>query len=103
MKEKAKVITLCGSLKFKDAFMEYAEKLELDGYCVLNVIYPTNEDKDAFTEEQMEILKDMHFQRIDMADAIFVINVGGYIGSSTKKEIEYAIQNGKEVLYLENL
>ena len=44
----------------------------------------------------------MHKRKIDMADEIFVINVGGYIGSSTKSEIDYAIAAGKAVHYLEN-
>lgn len=49
-----------------------------------------------------EMLDDMHKRKIDMADEIFVINVGGYIGSSTRSEIEYAMANGKQVRYLEN-
>ena len=47
------------------------------------------------------MLDDMHKRKIDMADEIFVINVGGYIGSSTKSEIEYALKKGKKVNYLE--
>ena len=50
-----------------------------------------------------EMLDDMHKRKIDMADEIFVINVNGYIGSSTKSEIEYAIKTGKKVNYLENV
>lgn len=49
----------------------------------------------------IEMLDDMHKRKIDMADEIFVINVGGYIGSSTKSEIEYAMATGKPVQYLE--
>ena len=52
-------------------------------------------------EGTKEMLDDMHKRKIDMADAIYVINVGGYIGSSTKSEIEYAKQQSKEVYYLE--
>lgn len=48
-----------------------------------------------------EMLDDMHKRKIDMADEIFVISVGGYIGESTKFEIEYAIETGKGVRYLE--
>ena len=47
------------------------------------------------------MLDDMHKRKIDMADSIYVINVGGYIGSSTRSEIEYAIAHGKTVEYLE--
>ena len=50
-----------------------------------------------------QMLDDMHKRKIDMADEIFVINVGGYIGDSTKSEIEYAINNGKEVIYHESI
>ena len=49
-----------------------------------------------------EMLDDMHKRKIDMADEIFVINVNGYIGDSTKSEIEYAKKHGKKVNYLEN-
>ena len=101
MSERAKVITMCGSLKFKDKFIEQAEKLELEGNCVLSVIYPNNDDKDHFTEEQANLLAKMHRQKIDMSDSIFVVNVNGYIGNSTKAEIEYAKKQNKEILYLE--
>ena len=50
-----------------------------------------------------EMLDDMHKRKIDMADEIFVINVGGYIGDSTRSEIEYAVKNGKKVNYLEKV
>ena len=50
-----------------------------------------------------EMLDDMHKRKIDMADEIFVINVGGYIGDSTRSEIEYAINTGKKVNYLEKI
>ena len=56
--------------------------------------------KNMFTKTK-EMLDAMHKAKIDMADSIYVINVGGYVGSSTKSEIEYAIAHGKEVRYLE--
>ena len=59
-----------------------------------------NMDEGTITKTK-EMLDDMHKRKIDMADEIFVINVGGYIGSSTKSEIEYALKNGKKVNYLE--
>ncbi len=96
---KEKVITLCGSLRFKETFMKVAEELEFLGNCVLTVIYPTKEDKDAYTKEEMEMMDRMHKVRIKMSDAIYVINVNGYIGMSTKSEIEYAKKLGKEILY----
>lgn len=97
----AKVITICGSLKFKDEMMKISEELELQGNCVLSVIYPVGRNKDNLTEEQAKIFADLHKQKIRMADSIFVVNVGRYIGKGVKSEIEYAKKLDKEILYLE--
>ena len=96
-----KIITICGSLKFKNEMIEVAEKLELQENAVIIPIYPTNSNKDAYTDEQVDILDKMHKEKIKISDAIYVVNVGGYIGTSTKSEIEYAKSLGKEILYLE--
>ena len=96
---KEKVITLCGSLRFKETFMKVAEELEFLGNCVLTVIYPTKEDKDAYTEKEAKMMDRMHKARIRMSDAIYVINKDGYIGTSTKSEIEYAKKLGLEIMY----
>lgn len=96
-----KIITICGSLKFKNEILAISEKLELAGNVVIAPIYPTNEDKDAYTEEEVEILDKMHKEKIKISDAIYVVNVDGYIGSSTKSEIEFAQKLGKEIIYLE--
>ena len=50
-----------------------------------------------------EMLDDMHKRKIDMADEIYVINVGGYIGDSTRSEIQYAEEHGKPVRYYQNI
>ena len=96
-----KIITICGSLKFKSEMIAVAEKLELQENAVITPIYPTNSNKDAYTDEQVEILDKMHKEKIKISDAIYVVNAGGYIGTSTKSEIEYAKSLGKEILYLE--
>lgn len=96
-----KIITICGSLEFKSEMIEVAEKLELQENAVITPIYPTNSNKDAYTDEQVDILDKMHKEKIKISDAIYVVNVGGYIGTSTKSEIEYAKSLGKEILYLE--
>ena len=104
-----KVITLCGSTRFKDAFVQAQKKLTLDGNIVISVgLFGHSGDsevwegmsEDTLTATKL-MLDDMHKRKIDMADEIFVINVGGYIGSSTRSEIEYAHTNGKSVRYLE--
>lgn len=102
MVENYKVITLCGSTKFKDQFMEVQKKLTLEGNIVISVGC-FGHAGDIFSDEQKLMLDDMHKRKIDMADEIFVINVGGYIGESTKSEIEYAKKHDKKVNYLDNI
>ena len=99
---KYPVITLCGSTRFKEQFLEAQKRLTLEGNIVISVgLFGHSGDDEVWTEGTKEMLDDMHKRKIDMADAIYVINVGGYIGESTRSEIEYAKKNGKEVLYLE--
>ena len=99
---KYKVITLCGSTQFKDAFMEAQKRLTLDENIVISVgLFGHSGDDEVWVKGTKEMLDDMHKRKIDMADEIFVINVGGYIGSSTRSEIEYAETVGKIVRYLE--
>ena len=100
---KYKVITLCGSTRFKDAFLEAQKRLTLDGNIVISVgLFGHSGDDEVWTEGTKEMLDDMHRAKIDMADEIFVINVNRYIGSSTRAEIEYAKATGKTVRYLES-
>ena len=99
---KYPVITLCGSTRFKDQFLEAQKRLTLEGNIVISVgLFGHSGDDEVWTEGTKEMLDDMHKRKIDMADAIYVINVGGYIGEGTRSEIEYAKRNGKEVRYLE--
>ncbi|NLZ51193.1 MAG: hypothetical protein GX899_05770 [Rikenellaceae bacterium] len=96
------VITLCGSTRFKEEFLRVQKDLTLKGWIVISVgLFGHSGDDEVWTEGTKEMLDDMHKRKIDMAEAIFVINVGGYIGSSTRSEIEYAKSKGKNVLYLE--
>lgn len=99
---KYPVITLCGSTRFKEQFIEAQKRLTLEGNIVISVgLFGHSGDDEVWTEGTKEMLDDMHKRKIDMADAIYVINVDGYIGESTRSEIEYAKRNGKEVRYLE--
>lgn len=96
-----KVITLCGSTRFKDAFLQEQKRLTLEGNIVLSVgLFGHSGDGEVWTEGTKAMLDDMHKRKIDMADEIFVINVDGYIGESTRSEIDYAHQTGKAVHYL---
>ena len=96
------IITLCGSLRFQECMMRTAEKMALLGNCVLTPIYPTSENPER-TKEQLEMLKEEHFKKIELSDAILVINVDEYIGYSTNLEIEYAKKLNKEILYYTDL
>ena len=98
-----KVITLCGSTRFKDAFLQEQKRLTLEGNIVISVgLFGHSGDGEVWTEGTKAMLDDMHKRKIDMADEIFVINVGGYIGESTRSEIDYAMRTGKAVRYLED-
>ena len=109
MQGSYKVITLCGSTRFKDEFMEAQKRLTLEGNIVISVgLFGHSGDNEVWENmdegtltKTKEMLDDMHKRKIDMADEIFVINVGGYIGSSTRSEIDYAVAAGKPVHYLE--
>ena len=99
---KYKVITLCGSTRFKDQFLEAQKRLTLAGNIVISVgLFGHSGDDEVWTEGTKEMLDDMHKRKIDMADGIYVINVGGYIGESTLSEINYARRMGKAIEYLE--
>ena len=96
-----KVITLCGSTKFKEQDLEAQKRLTLEGNIVISVgLFGHSGDDEVWTEGTKAMLDDMHKRKIDMADEIFVINVDGYIGQSTRSEIEYAESKGITVRYL---
>ena len=111
MQGKYKVITLCGSTRFKEEFMMVQKMLSLKGNIVISVgLFGHSGDNEVWENmdegtltKTKEMLDDMHKAKIDMADEIFVINVGGYIGDSTKSEIKYAHEHGKKVNYLEKI
>ena len=96
-----KVITLCGSTRFKEDFERVNRELTLAGNIVISVGC-FGHSGDVFSDEQKIMLDDIHKRKIDMADAIYVINKDGYIGSSTRSEINYAIRTGKQVIYMED-
>lgn len=95
-----KIVTLCGSMRFKKEMLAISEKLELkEKYLVIQCIYGNEDSK--LTKEEIDFLGELHYKKIEISDAIFVVNVGGYIGQSTKNEIEYARSLNKEILSLE--
>lgn len=104
----AAVVTLCGSTKFMEEFTEVNRLLTLEGVIVISVgLFGHREglviEDDNGDPTQVKVMLDeLHKRKIDLADAIFVVNPGGYIGSSTRGEIDYAIATGKPALYLDH-
>jgi len=107
MSEKPIVVCLCGSTRFYEAFQKANYDETMKGRIVLSVgFYPhaaeqVHGEQLGCTEEQKEMLDELHKRKIDMADEILVLNVNGYIGESTQSEIEYAEKRGKKIRYLE--
>jgi hypothetical protein len=103
------IVCLCGSTRFKDAFDEANYQETMAGRIVLSVGFMMHatgnrhgEDVGATPQQKLE-LDELHKRKIDLADEVLILNVGGYIGSSTRSELNYAIKNGKPVRYLESV
>ena len=96
-----KVITLCGSTRFKEDFERVNRELTLAGNIVISVGC-FGHNGDTFTDKQKVMLDDIHKHKIDLADAIYVINKDGYIGASTRSEIQYAKEHGKQIILMED-
>lgn len=102
------IVVLCGSTRFYDEFQEANYRLTMEGKIVLSVgFYPHNQAKHGHGEgvghdsKEKKMLDELHMRKIDLANQVFVINVGGYIGESTAREIAYAQRMGKPISYLE--
>lgn len=95
-----KVVTISGSMRFADQMKKIARQLETQkGYCVLQGVY--NEEKKNNSFDELERIFACHYKKIDLSDALYVVNIGGYIGDATKSEIAYAKAHGKEIIYHE--
>ncbi len=108
MTERPRIVCLCGSTRFYTAFQEANYREMMAGRIVLTVgFYPHaqdaahGEDKGC-TQEQKTALDELHKRKIDLADEVLVLNVGGYIGDSTRSEIAYAEAHGKPIRWLES-
>jgi hypothetical protein len=101
----AKVVTLCGSTRFEAAFAEANQRLTLDGCVVISLGMFRLPDLPGYDwavdpEDLKGRLGRLHLQKIDMADEVYIIDPGGYLGESTRREIAYAESLGKPVRYL---
>ena len=88
-----KITTLCGSTRFKESFEKIEKKLSLEGRIVLSFGFFDKIDCTEYDSELYQLLGDLHKDKIQMSDSIFVINENGYIGYSTMQEIDYAKKN----------
>ena len=104
---KPLIICLCGSTRFVETFNNLLNKLTLEGKIVLGIelVLPQSEREDPqhsnFKMEQA--LDELHLRKIDLADEVMILNVDGYIGESTRKELDYARNQGKVIKFLEPL
>lgn len=105
--ERPKIVCLCGSTRFSEAYQQANLEETLAGHIVLTIGADLKSDNELFagmSSEYLEVLKVkldwLHQRKIDLADEILVLNVDGYIGDSTRQEIEYAKENGKHIRWL---
>lgn len=96
---KREIITLCGSTKFRDQFREIERKLTMDGSIPLPPAFYGKAEGIEYSPEMAKHLWELHLDKIDISDGIYVINPGNYLGESTKKEIEYAKSKGKTIRF----
>lgn len=102
--DRPQIVCICGSTRFADRMNAEAERLTLDGKIVVRpevVAYSRERDQQFVAPEVKARLDALHLRKIDLADRVFVVNVGGYVGDSTRREIAYAAGLGKPVDFLE--
>jgi len=97
--DSPEVVCLCGSTRFKDEFLREQEHLTMEGKIFLTVGVFGHSDDVEFSEEEKEMLDELHKRKIDLADRVHVIDIDGYIGDSTQSEIEYAERHDIPVTY----
>ena len=98
---RPKIVCLCGSTKFKDAFAKANRDETLKGNIVLSVGVFSHEENLDMAGDTKKMLDELHFRKIDMADVVLFLNVNGYIGKSTLRELKYCRVNEKNVRFLE--
>ena len=94
-----KVVTICGSMRFSKQMQEIAIELETRyGYCV---IIPIGDANTPLSAEAIGALGKAHYKKIDIADAVYIVNIGGYIGKTVSEELRYAKAHNKEIIFHE--
>lgn len=107
MPARTRVVCLCGSTRFVDEFNRQRKALTEAGEIVLSIEVVTTQAREDDPQHCDPALKarldELHKRKIDMADYCLILNVGGYIGESTRGEIDYAFAAGKEIKFLESI
>lgn len=94
-----KVVTICGSMRFAKQMQDIAIELETKrGWCALT---PTGEKSEKLKEADLKKLAEAHYKKIDLSNAVYIVNIGGYIGKSVAEELQYARERNKEVIFHE--
>lgn len=94
-----KVVTVCGSMRFYEQMQQIAFELETErGWCVLSLVGDANT---APSEEGLKRLAAAHCKKIDLSDAVYIVNINGYIGKSVTQELQYAREHNKEIIFHE--
>jgi len=99
---RPKVVCLCGSTRFRDAFEEALKEETLAGGIVLSVAVFGHAEALDMNGPIKKALDELHFRKIEMADEVLILNVGKYIGESTRRELEYSRKLGKTIRFLES-
>lgn len=98
------ILCLCGSTRFAATFNDVATAETLAGRIVLRpevVTYDATRDPQLVNRAEKLALDDLHLRKIEISDRVMVINVDGYVGESTRREIEHALRLGKPIDWLE--
>lgn len=95
MPDRPEIVCICGSTRFAGEMREANRELTFAGM----IVVAPGEAGEVITDDQKAVLDELHLRKIDLADRVLVVNPGGYIGESTRREIAYALAAGKPVSY----
>lgn len=101
MQTKRNIIAICGSMRFFDKMFDEQVRLSKEGNIVLLPVIEMENREPMLTPEEKKLYAQLHFDKILMSDEIFVMNVGGYVGRHTAREIEFANSANKKITFLE--
>ena len=99
MPDRPEIVCICGSTRFVDEMRAANRELTMAGV----IVVAPGEAGEVVTDEQKTALDALHRRKIDLADRVLVVNPGGYVGESTRREIAYAQASGKPITFTDPL